>query len=68
MTAASYRRVVKRFCADESGAVTVDWVVLTATVVALGFAVMNTVGTGVNSATSTMTTKMSTASSAGSGN
>lgn len=31
------RKEVKRFAADDSGAVTVDWVVLTAAVVGLGF-------------------------------
>ena len=37
------------FLNDESGAVTVDWVVLTAAVVGLGIVVMNTVGTGIES-------------------
>ena len=32
-----------KFLADESGAVTVDWVVLTAAIVGLGIAVMATV-------------------------
>lgn len=31
------RKEVKRFAADDAGAVTVDWVVLTAAVVGLGF-------------------------------
>jgi len=31
---------IKNFAADESGAVTVDWVVLTAAVVGLGLAVL----------------------------
>ncbi len=39
--------IFKNFANDESGAVTVDWVVLTAAVVALGFLVMNSVTTGV---------------------
>jgi hypothetical protein len=34
------------FIQDETGAVTVDWVVLTAALVGLGFAVMNTVADG----------------------
>lgn len=38
----------KTFLADESGAVTVDWVVLTAAIVGLGLAVITTVRTGVN--------------------
>ncbi len=37
----------KSFKNDESGAVTVDWVVLTAAVVALGFAVMNPIREGL---------------------
>ena len=40
----------KKFKNDESGAVTVDWVVLTAAVVALGGVVGNTVMGGVTSA------------------
>ncbi len=36
---------IKNFRADEDGAVTVDWVVLTAAIVGLGIAVMTTVGT-----------------------
>ncbi len=37
----------KTFKKDESGAVTVDWVVLTAAIVGLGMVVMTTVGGGV---------------------
>ena len=37
----------KAFKSDESGAVTVDWVVLTAAIVGLGMVVMVTVGGGV---------------------
>lgn len=39
---------IKNFAADESGAVTVDWVVLTAAIVGLGLAVITSVRTGVN--------------------
>ena len=39
---------IKHFSKDESGAVTVDWVVLTAAIVGLGIAVIATVRTGVN--------------------
>lgn len=39
---------IKNFAADESGAVTVDWVVLTAAIVGLGIAVVASVRTGVN--------------------
>jgi len=37
----------KAFKSDESGAVTVDWVVLTAAIVGLGMVVMTTVGGGI---------------------
>ncbi len=36
--------LIKRFDVDEAGAVTVDWVVLTAAIVGLGIAVLTTVG------------------------
>jgi Flp pilus assembly pilin Flp len=36
-----------KFLSDESGAVTVDWVVLTAALVGLGLAVMSVVSTGL---------------------
>lgn len=39
---------LNKFVADESGAVTVDWVVLTAAIVGLGIAVILAVSTGVN--------------------
>ena len=38
---------IKTFAADEDGAVTVDWVVLTAAVVGLGLAVMTVIKPGV---------------------
>ena len=37
----------KTFKSDESGAVTVDWVVLTAAIVGLGMVVMVSVGGGI---------------------
>ena len=36
--------LINRFRADEDGAVTFDWVVLTAAIVGLGIAVLTTVG------------------------
>ncbi len=36
--------LIKTFSRDEDGAVTVDWVVLTAAIVGLGIAVLTTVG------------------------
>jgi Flp pilus assembly pilin Flp len=38
--------LIQNFRADESGAVTVDWVVLTAAIVGLGIAVIAAVRTG----------------------
>ena len=40
--------MIKNFAADESGAVTVDWVVLTAAIVGLGLAVMTVVKDGTS--------------------
>ena len=37
---------IKKFLASESGAVTVDWVVLTAAIVGLGVVVITTVANG----------------------
>lgn len=39
-------KLAKTFKSDESGAVTVDWVVLTAAIVALGVAVLTSVSSG----------------------
>lgn len=39
---------LKTFRADEDGAVTVDWVVLTAAIVGLGIAVLGTISDGAN--------------------
>ena len=38
--------LLKKFRADESGAVTVDWVVLTAAIVGLGVVLENSLGGG----------------------
>ena len=46
MTNFPLSRLISRFRRDEDGAVTVDWVVLTAAIVGLGIAVMTTVGNG----------------------
>ena len=48
-------KLVKNFRNDEEGAVTVDWVVLTAAIVGLGLLVMTTVTTGLSTAATTMT-------------
>ena len=39
---------IKNFAADESGAVTVDWVVLTAAIVGLGVGLITVIGESVN--------------------
>nr|WP_319247324.1 pilus assembly protein [uncultured Celeribacter sp.] len=48
--------LAKTFARDEDGAVTVDWVVLTAAVVGLGIAVLST----VSDATKTLGTNIAT--------
>ncbi|RYH01135.1 hypothetical protein EU805_15250 [Salipiger sp. IMCC34102] len=47
---------IKNFLTDEDGAVTVDWVVLTAGIVVLGLAV----GTSLSSSITTKTTEIGT--------
>jgi Flp pilus assembly pilin Flp len=42
---------IRTFSADESGAVTVDWVVLTAALVGLGLAVMGVISGGIETLT-----------------
>ncbi|MCR8723657.1 Flp family type IVb pilin [Frigidibacter sp. ROC022] len=49
-------KMTKRFQKDEDGAVTVDWVVLTAAIVGLGLAVMSTVRGGANGLASKIST------------
>ena len=41
-------KIYKNFNQDEAGAVTVDWVVLTAAIVGLGIAVLTTVSKSTN--------------------
>ena len=43
----NFLNIFKSFANDEAGAVTVDWVVLTAGIVGLGIVVMTTVGGGI---------------------
>jgi len=52
---------IKTFRNDEDGAVTVDWVVLTAAIVGLGIAIMATVGGGANALGVQANTSMLTA-------
>lgn len=51
-------KFIKNFRKDEDGAVTVDWVVLTAAVVALAAAGVSTIQSGVSSAASTVSTNV----------
>lgn len=55
------RDYVRLFCADEDGAVTVDWVVLTAAIVGLGIAVILAVRTGTVDMASDIGTTLSNA-------
>lgn len=54
--------MIKNFISNESGAVTVDWVVLTAAIVGLGLAVVTSVRSGVSSLGSSISTSLSSAS------
>lgn len=51
--------MIEAFRNDEAGAVTVDWVVLTAAIVGLGLAVIASVRTGANSLASNISTSLS---------
>jgi len=59
--------IFKSFKNDESGAVTVDWVVLTAAIVGLGMVVMTTVGSGIDGLAAEIVTELDDAT-AGYGN
>ncbi|WP_071672579.1 hypothetical protein [Nioella nitratireducens] len=50
----------KSFALSDSGAVTVDWVVLTAALVGLGLAVTNTVSSGLESLSSEIKAQLET--------
>ena len=52
----------KAFLANESGAVTVDWVVLTAAIVGLGLAVITSVRSGVQSLGTEISNSLTSAS------
>ncbi len=47
-------KLFNTFLKDESGAVTVDWVVLTAAIVGLGIAVLTSVGGGTTTLANTV--------------
>ena len=50
--------MIKTFLNSESGAVTVDWVVLTAAIVGLGLAVMAVVSAGVENLSGDIQTQL----------
>ena len=50
--------LIKNFAKSESGAVTVDWVVLTAAIVGLGLAVMSVVSGGVENISGDISTTL----------
>jgi Flp pilus assembly pilin Flp len=52
---------IKNFRADEDGAVTVDWVVLTAALVILGLVVLQQVNTATNTLTKQVATDLGVA-------
>jgi Flp pilus assembly pilin Flp len=51
-------KLAKNFNKDESGAVTVDWVVLTAALVGLGLAVIAVVSNGLSTAANSINTSL----------
>ena len=53
--------IFKNFRKDEDGAVTVDWVVLTAAIVGLGLVVMTTVGGAISSNATTVASDITSA-------
>lgn len=55
-----FLNLIKTFSNDESGAVTVDWVVLTAAIVGLGIAVVASVSGGVRGLGSSIETALGT--------
>ena len=51
---------IKNFRKDEDGAVTVDWVVLTAAIVGLAIVAFNTIGDNTQNMTNSIATSIST--------
>ncbi len=51
-------KLFNAFLKDESGAVTVDWVVLTAAIVGLGIAVLTSVGGGTTTLADAVSTSL----------
>lgn len=53
-------KVLTAFCREEDGAVTVDWVVLTASIVGLGLAVLTAINGGLTTAMATLIANLGT--------
>ncbi len=53
-------KLFNKFFNDESGAVTVDWVVLTAAIVGLGIAVLTSVSGGTTTLAGTISSDLAT--------
>ncbi|MCG7493186.1 Flp family type IVb pilin [Thalassobius sp. Cn5-15] len=60
-------KFIKNFRKDEDGAVTVDWVVLTAAIVGLGIAAVTTVSNGIDTAATSLVTDLAATSTAAEG-
>ena len=56
-----FLNIFKRFKNDESGAVTVDWVVLTGAVVGLGIIIANTLTPSIQGAATNIATEVTNA-------
>lgn len=54
-------KLANKFSKDESGAVTVDWVVLTAALVGIAIALIATVKTGINDAATDIKNQLTSA-------
>lgn len=54
-------KILQEFLRDDAGAVTVDWVVLTAAIVGLGVAVITTIGGGTDSLATEVSSTFSSA-------
>jgi Flp pilus assembly pilin Flp len=54
------KNIINKFFNDESGAVTVDWVVLTAAIVGLGMVVMSSVSGGIEALGTKVVTELGT--------
>ena len=57
--------LLTKFSSDESGAVTVDWVVLTAAIVGIAIAVITLIGGGIQDASNGINDELKNASSMG---